>query len=287
MKLKVVLLTLLGLGLLAVGAALIAPRLLVQAATEKPKGMGEMVTAPPPAESLDIRQQLAAQIEQPASGAGVSAPDRAFADTPETAPGSTYSQSLPEPATGDHHASTAGTGENPPASHQTDGHSPSAATPSKAAVGGKRPFQLELSESQLASMVYTGIYQGSDPRYRPAIQGVSMQLAGGSGKLTVALLPRHLPDDMLRNFPGVTRDSPTIYVGGEVGLAAEEGRLVPSIRNISFGNLKLPLPMIRSVAKYQILQYARQMTQLESGQEAVFDEITVDGGMLRLRGHVE
>jgi hypothetical protein len=279
MKLKVVLLTLLGLVLLAVGAALIAPRLLVQAATEKPKDVGEMVTAPPPAESLDIRQQLAAQIEQPASRGELSAPERSFADTPDTAPGSTYSQSMPTPAESD-------AASDP---HTEPLHSPPASTPARAApvTGGKRPFALELSESQLASMVYTGIYQGSDPRYRPAIQGVSMQLAGGSGKLTVALLPRHLPDDMLRNFPGVTRDSPTIYVGGEVGLAAEGGRLVPSIRNISFGNLKLPLPMIRSVAKYQILQYARQMTQLESGQEAVFDEVTVDGGMLRLRGYVE
>jgi hypothetical protein len=279
MKLKVILLTLLGLGLLAGGVALIAPRWLVQAATEKPKDVGEMVTAPPPAEQLDIRQQLAAQIQQPASGTQL--PERAFADTPEQPAGSTYSQSLSAPSS--------------PAAVSTDSdaasleRNPDPAAPPAASVPatGKRPFTLELSESQLASMVYTGIYQGSDPRYRPAIQGVSMQLAGGTGKLTVALLPRHLPDDMLRNFPGVTRDSPTIYVGGEVGLAAEEGRLVPSIRNISFGNVKLPLPMIRSVAKYQILQYARQMTQLESGQEATFDEVTVDGGMLRLRGHVE
>ena len=63
--------------------------------------------------------------------------------------------------------------------------------------------QLQISEQQISSLIYGGIVGGSAPQYRPAVQGVSTRISGGKARVTVALLPRYLPQNMLNSLPGV------------------------------------------------------------------------------------
>lgn len=286
--------------LLGVSAGiLLGPRLLLRAATEKPANTGTFVTHPVPAP--DLRQQLQLAVQQSSTAANFSAlppADRSNKRSP-----------APERFTDLHptrQVNAQGTREDsPPVAEVNSGaiSQPSAApdtqplatqhieTPKnyseKAVPPTSRQFQLQLSEQELASMIYNGLYAGTAPEYRPSLQGVSVQLQGGRGKITVALWPKYLPAHFLRNLPGVTPETPTIYVGGEVGLNLSDNMLIPEIYSLSLGNLRIPAPFIKAMVKYQVQQQVKQMTQLAPGQRAILDAVEVDQGKVMIQGHVQ
>lgn len=291
--------------LVCLGAGvLLGPRLLMQAATKKPVNAGTFVTRPVAAPDLSQQVNLALQESsqpQPVSSsqsAGnpeeVKVPGQALpaeplqeshsqAQTwslgtntqPQTPTGATPVPSVPVISpTGSSALSTA-VSDNSSLRH----------SPSQGRSTGK--FKLQLSENELASMIYNGLYAGTAPEYRSSIQGVSVQLQGGRGKITVALLPKYLPEHFLRNLPGVTRETPTIYLGGEVGLSVSGNAVVPEIYSLSLGSLRIPAPFIKAMVKYQVQQQVSQMTRLASGQQAILDAVEVDQGAVLIRGHVE
>jgi hypothetical protein len=148
-------------------------------------------------------------------------------------------------------------------------------------------FQLQIRENEIASMIYNGLYNGTAPEYRPSIQGVSVQLQGGKGRVTVALVPKYLPEQFAKNLPGVSKDTPTIYLGGEVGLSLSNNDVYPEIYSLSLGSLRIPAPFIKAMVKQQVQQHVRQLTRLDSGQQAIFDSVEIDKGAISIRGHVQ
>lgn len=296
-----------GLVIASLGAlgGVIAPRLLMRAATEKPVAESTFVTRP--AVAPDLRSQMNQALQHApnnlnsqsvpgssAPGQGISAP--AGTDSAAQTTGLPTSGNTEQPASNAVISATQVPvqGQKPlnqsssaVQSQTGDPSSPqqSQTTPSQPGAPGQ--FQLQIRENEIASLIYNGLYAGTAPEYRPSIQGVSVQLQGGKGRITVALLPKYLPEQFARNLPGVTKETPTIYLGGEVGLSLANNTVSPEIYSLSLGSLRIPAPFIKAMVKQQVQQHVRQMTQLESGQQAIFDSIDINNGAISIRGHVQ
>lgn len=148
-------------------------------------------------------------------------------------------------------------------------------------------FRVQMSASEISGMINSGLVQGTAPEYRASIQGVSTTIQGGRARITVALLPRHLPDAFLQNLPGVTRDTPTVYLGGEMSLSVSGNTLTPTIHELSLGNFRVPMPFIQSAVAQTVRQQADQLLRLPNGQRASLDDVILDQGAVTLVGHVQ
>ncbi len=279
----------------------VAPRLLMRAATEKPVAQSTFVTRP--AAAPDLRSQMSQALQNSQTNttsqtavspteSGQTQPVPAAGGT--TSGGSTQVSNPEQPGSDAVIAAT-----QPPTQAQTNsdsnvvsqsqgaGQPPPAQPPQSAGTTQPGQFQLQIRENEIASMIYNGLYNGTAPEYRPSIQGVSVQLQGGKGRITVALVPKYLPEQFAKNLPGVNKDTPTIYLGGEVGLSLSNNDVYPEIYSLSLGSLRIPAPFIKAMVKQQVQQHVRQMTRLDSGQQAIFDSVEIDNGAISIRGHVQ
>lgn len=282
------------------------PRYLMSRAVEKPTEMGQMVTQP--VEAPDLSDKLEASLGQPQNQTEHETPshsqhnttrqDTDSSDTPEESVTSTQvlsvptvpeeNSSLPEQKT-QRQASPAQKSDTlQPALKdiQNNTHQSAPTSQQPTTSQDQKRFQVSLSENELAGMVYNGLHRGIDPRYKEALQGVSVKINQGYAKLNIALLPRHLPAAYLKSLPGITRESPTIYMGGEISLAFDKHTVKPQVHNVSLGNLKIPMPMIQSMIKHQFHAYLRQMTKLDSGQQAILDNVYLNQGKMTIMGHI-
>jgi hypothetical protein len=284
---------------LGVVGFVVAPRLLMRAATEKPAAAATFVTRP--ANGPDLRSQMNQAVQTPTR-------DQLTPGSFEN--GAAFNQSS---AQTDNNVVSNSTLAQPPEQQLSTSDALNTATPPPAQVSQESTkglqntassninpaqsqntsaippgqFQLQIKENDIASMIYNGLYAGTAPEYRPSIQGVSVQLQGGKGRITVALLPKYLPEHFAKNLPGVTKDTPTIYLGGEVGLSLSNNTVSPEIYSLSLGSLRIPAPFIKAMVKHQVQQHVRQMTHLDSGQEAIFDQLEIENGAVSIRGHVQ
>lgn len=144
-----------------------------------------------------------------------------------------------------------------------------------------------MSETEISGMIFNGINQGTAPEFRASVQGVSTKIENGRARITVALLPKYLPDAFLHNLPGVTRETPTVYLGGEMSLSSQGNAVVPEIHQLSLGNFRVPMPFIRDAVRATIQQQADQMLRLPNGQQARLDEIQLQNGAMTLIGRAQ
>ncbi|MEZ0372027.1 MAG: hypothetical protein ACAI44_23250 [Candidatus Sericytochromatia bacterium] len=312
------------LAILAILAVVLVPQLLLRQATQKPVEAGTFVTRqeqstslqdkmqqalvnpgssqnsnaqasngqagneqvnngqPPGPQSgsqqVTIEQQAPAQNANPQPGNQVAAVEQNVAAAengtqPASQPESESRSAFQNPDSASH--TTADTAEPPADTRQ-------AAAP--ASNDGR--FRVQLGENEISGMIFNGLSQGTAPQYRASIEGVSTRISGGRARITVALLPRHLPEAFLKNLPGVNRDTPTVYLGGELSLHREGDEIVPDIHELSLGNFRVPMPFIRDAVKATVRQQADQMLRLPNGQQARLDEVILDNGALTLVGHV-
>lgn len=289
-----------GVLVLIVLLILIVPRLLVSEATQKPADAGTFVTRQEQTTTTlqDKMQQSLNNNGSPTSGSGTSTrPDNSGQSTgtnqsteitPSQSagqPGNSGNTQPTQPGT-DNQTSGQSNPPNPPSPDQTQtaaNTSTAQTTPAPTNSGG---FRVALSEGEISSMIYSGLVERTAPEYRQSIQGVSTRISGGRATITVALLPRYLPDAFLRNLPGVTHDTPTVYLGGEVGLHREGDSVGADIYHLSLGNLNVPMPFIREAVAATVREQAAHMLHLPNGQQAKLDDVVVDSGAITLQGHV-
>lgn len=149
-----------------------------------------------------------------------------------------------------------------------------------------KSFEFQISENEISSMIYSGLVNGTAPAFRQSIQGVSTQISGGRAKISVALLPKYLPDAFLRNLPGITRSTPTVYLGGEMGLSVSGNTVEPRIYRVSLGNMGVPMPFIENAVRGQVQAYVRNATRLPGGQQAQLQNVRLEGGAVHIQGRV-
>lgn len=149
-----------------------------------------------------------------------------------------------------------------------------------------KSFEFKISENEISSMIYGGLVNGTAPAFRQSIQGVSTQISGGRAKISVALLPKYLPDAFLRNLPGITRSTPTVYLGGEMGLSVSGNTVEPRIYRVSLGNMGVPMPFIENAVRGQVQAYVRNATRLPGGQQAQLQNVRLEGGAIHIQGRV-
>lgn len=316
-----------GLAILAILAVVLLPQLLVRQATQKPveAETGTFVTREAQTTSLQDKMQQAIQTGGGNSGGQIQVQGQPQAQTQGQGQGQNQGQTMNMPqgqtqgqpqgqtqtqpqgqsqgqvqgqtqpdtqAPAVTYSQTTGLPEQPQGQvqGQVQGQ-PQAQTPTQPQTQAQAPgngrFSVSLSESEISGMIYNGLNQGTAPQYRASIQGVSTKIQGGRARITVALLPRHLPEAFLKNLPGVTRDTPTVYLGGEMSLRQVGGSVEPDIHELALGNFKVPMPFIRDAVRATVQQQAAQMLSLPNGQRAVLDEVQLDGGALTLVGHAQ
>jgi Tfp pilus assembly major pilin PilA len=149
-----------------------------------------------------------------------------------------------------------------------------------------KSFEFQISQNEISSMIYSGLVNGTAPAFRQSIQGVSTQISGGRAKISVALLPKYLPDAFLRNLPGITRSTPTVYLGGEMGLSVSGNTVEPRIYRVSLGNMGVPMPFIENAVRGQVQAYVRNATRLPGGQQAQLQNVRLEGGAIHIQGRV-
>lgn len=268
----------------------LVPRLLVGEATQKPAEAGTFVTRTTETTSLQEKmQQSLGQGQNPPPQPGqVNIQPGTTGQTSAVTPSEPPLQQAPEaPSTGGQEAP-----QNPPANvsepGQTGQDQPGSVNMQTAAppAADSGSFHVSLSEGEISSLIYSGLSERTAPEYRQSIQGVSTRISGGRATITVALLPKYLPDAFLRNLPGVTRDTPTVYLGGEIGLHRAGDSVGADIYHLSLGNLQVPMPFIRDAVAATVQQQAAQMLKLPNGQQAHLDDVVLDSGALTLQGHV-
>ncbi|MGV3523852.1 MAG: hypothetical protein ACO1RX_06475 [Candidatus Sericytochromatia bacterium] len=291
---------------IAAGSAVILPKLMVGQATQAPTDAGTFVTRQTQEVSLQDRVQAALQ-QSSTSQSSAQQPAVNGETTPaQGAPQSQVQEGIPVPE-GQPAQQTELTGDpaSPPlqtdnmAPSQNTDQPPSSVTPSAVSQNpptaqtqpqqpaNNRDFQLRISEGEISSLIYSGLVQGTAPQYRESIQGVSTRISGGRASISVALQPRHLPDAFLRNLPGVNRDTPTVYLGGDLSLRREGNSVTPDIHQLRLGNFRVPMPFINAAVKSQVQQYVGQMLQMPDGRRAQLDDVQLEGGAVTLRGHLQ
>lgn len=307
-----------GICLLALAASLALPRLLVQQATEAPSinETGTFVTRQ--SESVDLNQKL----QQSLLAAGVAVQSdpptesEPPADSPEELPATAANEAVqtenapvdtrpeeevvwrspprqPAADTLEVNASLENREavmptETPPSRPPQARRSATPAAASQPAKQASQPqaFEVSMSENDISNMVYGQLQRGIDPRYRQALQGVSTRIQQGKARVTVALLPKHLPEGFLKNLPGVTPSTPTVYLGGEMSLYQQGSRVVADVHHISLGNFKVPMPFIQSAVRSQVEAYSQQMLRLPDGRQAELYSVALEQGALTLTGIV-
>lgn len=317
MRRKHIIIGLSGICLLGLGAGLMVPRLLVQEATQAPSTSeaGTFVTRPADA-PIDLNQKL----QESLLAAGVPVKTAPPAEPPENPsenenPGEDPGTDTRAPAPPADEVIWRSpprqqpAGDSPPAAPEAAGQ-PDSVTPTEApasrppqarrtaappAASQRQPeqaatepqaFEVSMSENDISSLVYGQLQRGIDPRYRQALQGVSTRIQQGKARVTVALLPKHLPPAFLKNLPGVTPSTPTVYLGGEMSLHQQGSRVVADIHHISLGNFKVPMPFIQSAVRSQVEAYSQQMLRLPDGRQAELYSVALDQGALTLTGMV-
>ncbi len=307
------------IGIVAIVAMAMAPRYLAQQATQAPEDTGTFVTRQIEEADLSTRMQAAienapaqlppaeVQVETQYSEPQGSS-DGNSANTPQSTQNNTaYSQNdvdaqgLPPAQNQDNSEAPQETyGENtaqapvvsqeqqptytePPRSRP---QAPTRAPQSQNDVPLQRPrdFQFQISQNEISGMIYSGLVRGTAPAYRQSIQGVSTQISGGRAKITVALLPKYLPDAFLQRLPGIDRSTPTVYLGGEMGLSLSGNNVEPRIHRVSLGNMGVPLPFIESAVRGQVQAYVRNATRLPNGQQAQLQNIQLENGAVQIQG---
>lgn len=289
---------------IAAGSAVVLPKLMVGQATQAPTDAGTFVTRQTQEVSLQDRVQAA--LQQPSSVQTNSQQTVANGENAtNTPPSSQVQEGIPvpegqplqpdtpqEPAAPPfqtENTAPAQTTEQPPTSGtapEAIQNAPKAQPPAQQPANG-RDFQLRISEGEISSLIYSGLVQGTAPQYRASIQGVSTRISGGRASISVALQPRHLPDAFLRNLPGVNRDTPTVYLGGDLSLRREGNSVTPDIHQLRLGNFRVPMPFINAAVKSQVQQYVGQMLQMPDGRRAQLDDVQLEGGAVTLRGHLQ
>lgn len=294
---------------IAAGAAVILPKLMVGQATQAPTDAGTFVTRQTQEVSLQDRVQAALQQPTSVQADPQQAAVNGGATTANTAPQSQVQAGIPVPE-GQSMAQDSAVQPADPALPpiQTQNTNPSEADQPQTPVNNTAPesiqnapasnppvqqpangrdFQVQISEGEISSLIYSGLVQGTAPQYRESIQGVSTRISGGRASISVALQPRHLPDAFLRNLPGVSRETPTVYLGGDLSLRREGNSVTPDIHQLRLGNFRVPMPFINAAVKSQVQQYVGQMLQLPDGRRAQLDDVQLESGTVTLRGHVQ
>lgn len=159
--------------------------------------------------------------------------------------------------------------------------------PAQQAAPRAQTFEFQISQNEISSMIYSGLINGTAPEFRQSIQGVSTQISGGRAKISVALLPKYLPDAFLRNLPGITRSTPTVYLGGELGLSVSGNTVEPRIHRVSLGNMGVPMPFIENAVRGQVQAYVRNATRLPNGQQAQLQNVRLESGAIHIQGRVD
>lgn len=282
----------------------VMPRYVRHAATQKPADVAadQFVTAPAPDTNLGQRVEQSLQQNSDANSPAQPTSEPFNSTSPENQSAEGAQNFVPQQNNSQGQETTTPQGtpptDNPqtnPSDHSTPPQNnqptsvpaPSAAIPIQNAPSGPKAFNVKVSEHEVSGLIYNGVMQRTLPAYRPALKGVATQIQNGTAKITVALEPRYLPDDMLRNFPGIDRSSPTIYVGGEVGLRFDQNTVYPDIQNVSLGSLRIPTAIIKSLIKYEIHQQIRNMIQLGSGQQVQLKNVNLSNGALSIEGQVQ
>lgn len=302
------------IGILAIVAVALAPRFLAQQATQAPENTGTFVTRQIEDTDLSSRMQAAIQNAPEAQ-----APLEVQIESQQNAPNNSPTETSPQhqqvmqgnpdaapnttPPT-ETYGDTAPTGTEPvqeqstsqETTPQTYQEPPTERTPletrrprapqSQNDVPLQRPkdFQFQISQNEISGMIYNGLVRGTAPAYRQSIQGVSTQISGGRAKITVALLPKYLPDAFLQRLPGIDRSTPTVYLGGEMGLNLSGNSVEPRIHRVSLGNMGVPMPFIESAVRSQVQAYVRNATRLPNGQQAQLQSIQLENGAVQIQG---
>lgn len=278
------------MALLAVLAVVLAPRFVVQQATQKPENSGTFVTRQIESENLQQKMQAALQNpDQPAEAQPVtpnSQPDGQSAQahstqTEHTGPAATDPITPEDTST----EPQAGLPNNAPDTRTSTPAAGAPTTPVQPPANRPRQIQLRMSEQEVSSMIYNGLYQGTAPEYQASIQGVSTQIAGGKATVTVALNPKYLPDGFIKNIPGVGRSTSTVYLGGSMSLQKDGNSVSPVIHHMSLGKFKVPMPFLQSAVKSQVQAYVQNMMRLPNGQQAYLDQVELENGAVTLTVH--
>ncbi|MBF2052967.1 MAG: hypothetical protein IGS03_05800 [Candidatus Sericytochromatia bacterium] len=314
---KIIIMGVSGVCLLTLAAGLALPRLLVQKATEAPSisETGTFVTRQ--SESVDLNQKLqqsllaagvAVQSDPPVedetpADSGVTTlsetpvtenpPDAASPEEevvwrspprqPDTA--ASQSQGNQDLENSETMMPTEAPPSRPPQARRSS-PPPASARPAVQQAPQPQAFEVSMSENDISNLVYGQLQRGIDPRYRQALQGVSTRIQQGKARVTVALLPKHLPEGFLKNLPGVTPSTPTVYLGGEMSLYQQGSRVVADVHHISLGNFKVPMPFIQSAVRSQVEAYSQQMLRLPDGRQAELYSVALEQGALTLTGIV-
>lgn len=321
--LTTLIITLAILGILAILAVTLAPRFLANQATQAPADTQTFVTRQieesdlssrmqaaintpgqsqdnPPADNMQVNvesstdetptdntsqttQRAQMGIEQPISQDG--SPENTIREIPLESGSATETKSSPR---SQQRNTTASTSTVPP--ERRPARAPQNQAPQSqndVPQSASKDFQFQISQNEISSMIYSGLVRGTAPAYRQSIQGVSTQISGGRAKITVALLPKYLPDAFLQRLPGIDRSTPTVYLGGEMGLSVSGNTVEPRIHRVSLGNMGVPLPFIESAVRSQVQAYVRQATRLPNGQQAQLQTIRLEGGAVQIQGRVD
>ncbi len=325
-KTKWLIISLSGLAILAILSVTLGPRLLVQQATQKPENMGTFVTRQVEQESFQQKMQQALSNTEAVNGGSVtiSNPNQSTASDPGQQGQQTHIQVESQTSQNTGNSTDPVTQNNDPVNQQPTNQQQNQTTqPQDQAEIPTRPqdqnqvpqnntqqnqqqnqqatrpqnrppqaqqpsqFQVSLSESEISNMIYSGLYQGTAAEYRPSIEGVSTRIANGQASITVALKPKYLPDQFLSKLPGVTRNTPTVYLGGDLSLRKEGNSVTPEIHRLSLGNFRVPMPFIQSAVKSQVQAYTQQMLKLPNGKQAYLDEVLLQNSAVILKGHAQ
>lgn len=314
-KRKWLIVSLSGLAIAAVLSVTLGPRLLVQQATQKPENVGTFVTHQVEQESIQQKMQQALVNSEPVNGGSIpienqtqTLPNEQSAQQIEVQVDTGQSNSANQAVSRPENSQVNPTAVDQTQSNQqattpraqTEAQTYSSEQPSRPQenaqqVPQQRPaqtqqaqqFQVSLSESEISNMIYSGLSQGTAPEFRASIEGVSTRIANGQASITVALKPRYLPDQFLSKLPGVTRSTPTVYLGGDLSLRKEGNSVTPEIHRLSLGNFRVPMPFVQSAVKAQVQAYTQQMLKLPNGQQAYLDEVLLQNSAVTLKGHAQ
>ncbi len=272
------------------------PRLLVQQATQKPTNAGTFVTRQtqaepePDSQSTDSSQGF---NQSPTNAApansfqervqrAIQQASQAETNTNTNASNESNSQQADSTETTDSTSSET----NSQTAESTESSAPDTSSTDTQSPVGDGKFRVQMSEGEISNLLYSGLIQGTAPEYQAAIQGVSTRIQSGRANITVALVPQYLPEAFLKNLPGVSRSTPTVYVGGEMSLLSQGQSVIPVIHELSLGNFKVPIPFLQAAIKDTVQNQTNNMMILPNGQRAQLEQILLENGVMTLVGQV-
>lgn len=272
-------------------SAFMIPRILVQQATQKPSDSGTFVTRETQSQTEVLPQSETSTQDSIPTTPEQAAPANSFQEriqrAIEQASQAQASTSHSQGSSSSTQTSNTETNEESSlGSHSETQIPPDSPSSEKVAPESDGKFRVQMSESEISNLLYSGLIQGTAPEYQAAIQGVSTRIQSGRAKITVALIPQHLPEAFLKNLPGVSRQTPTVYVGGEMSLIGQGQSVIPVIHELSLGNFKVPIPFLQAAIKDTVQQQTNQMMTLPNGKQARLEKILLENGAMTLVGQV-